>query len=104
MDFESKIDSEKLKILNQSIYERGHLDREHLMEFLKLVPTNDGNHIVTEVREWLRLLHDDSKFDKVSFPGDDINAVLSDLDSYGLVKSDTILRFKEEHGKTVPMS
>ena len=102
--FQSKIKPDDLATLNGKVKERGHVDREHLMEFLTLIPTNDGDHIVKEVRSWLYDLHNDPTYSKVVFPQGDIEAVISDLDSYGHVSTETILKFKQENSKTVPVS
>ena len=104
MDFESKVSSEDLYKINNSIYTKGYIDREHILQFLQSVPTTDGPHIVKEVKHWLTSLHNDPKYSMVSFPGDDINAVISDLDSYGHISSETVLKFKEEHGKSRPVT
>jgi len=104
MEFESKIKSEELQQLNDKVKSSGYVDREHLMEFLTLIPTNDGQHIVREVKQWLTTLHDSTDYATVTFPDDDINAIISDLDSYGKVSTNTILEFKQGHSKTVSMS
>lgn len=103
-NFESKVSSEELQAINESVKEKGTLDREHILRFLQAIPTTDGPHIINEVKKWLIDLHNDPNYARVSFPGDDINAIISDLDSYGHVSSDLLYRFKQEHGKTVPMS
>lgn len=103
MNFQSKVNPENLDALNAKVKGRGHIDREHLMEFLTLIPTNDGPHIIQEVKEWLTALHNDPSYETVIFPGDDINAVISDLDSYGRIQTETILKFKQENSKTVPV-
>lgn len=95
---------DKLKALNDKVYDKGFIDREHLLEFLKSMDTNDGETIVKEVKKWLTDLHDDPKYSKVTFPKGDIDAVISDLDSYGRVQPETILKFKEQSSKTVPMT
>lgn len=100
----SNIDAEKLSELNDKIYERAVVDREHLLEFLTLIDTNDANTIIAEVQKWLETLHDDPKFSKISFPKGDIDAIIGDLDSYGRVQPDTILQFKERSNKTLPIS
>lgn len=103
MNFQSKVNPDDLQKLNEDVKERGHVDREHILQFLTLIPTTDGEHIIKEVKEWLTNLHNDPSYDKIVFPQDDINAIISDLDSYGHVSSDTVLKFKEQHGKTVPL-
>lgn len=103
MNFKSLVDPEELGKLNADIKTRTYVDREHILRFLQLIPTSDGPHIVKEVETWLTSLHDDPSYDKVVFPRDDIKAVVSDLDSYGHVSTNTVLKFKEEFGKTVPL-
>ncbi len=100
----SFIDPNRVKKLNDKIYERGMVDREHLLEFLANLNTNDAETIVTEVKTWLTILHDDPKYDKIVFPDKDIEAVLGDLDSYGRVQAETILKFKEQSNKTLPIT
>lgn len=104
MAFESRVKSEDLAQLNAKVKERGHVDREHLMEFLTLIPTNESKSIVDEVQEWLTALHLDPTYDKIVFSQGDIQAVLGDLDSYGRIKPETILQFKQKNAKTVPIS
>lgn len=103
MAFESKIKPEDLQQLNGKVKESGYIDREHLMEFLTLIPTTEGKHIINEVHAWLTALHLDPTYDKITFPQNDINSVISDLDSYGRVSTKTILEFKQQHAKTVPV-
>lgn len=100
----SLIKDEDLQTLNNKVYERGHIDREHLLEFLTLIPSTDDQQIVTEVKQWLTALHDDPKYTNVKFPTGDINAIIADLDSYGRVQAKTILGFKATSVKTVPKS
>lgn len=100
----STVNPDKLQILNDKIYQRGVVDREHLMEFLTLVETNDGPTIVAEVKNWLTTLHDDPKFTNIVFPRGDIDAILGDLDSYGRVQADTILQFKQSSSRSIPQS
>lgn len=103
MEFKSKIASEDLQKINDDVRQRGYVDREHILQFLQSIPTNDGEHIIKEVQEWLKALHDDPTYEKVVFPKGDIEAIVSDLDSYGHINSETVLRFKELHGKQVPL-
>ena len=98
---QSLVPPEELTKLNDDVKQRGRVDREHLMSFLKLIPSNDGNQIIQEVQAWLRELHANPEYDKINFPGDDINAVISDLDSYGRVHPATIMKFKAQHSKEV---
>lgn len=100
----SFIDPNQVKRLNDKIYERGMVDREHLLEFLTNLNTNDAITIINEVKTWLTILHNDPKYDKVRFPQGDIDAIIGDLDSYGRVQADTILQFKQSSSRTVPMS
>lgn len=101
---DSLVPEDKLDALNASIKDRGHVDREHLTEFLSLIPSNDAKHIIEEVRAWLAELHKNPEYDKVRFPGDDINAILTDLDSYGRVRAHTLHELKAQHAKEVPSS
>lgn len=100
MPFTSRIKPEDLAKLNAKIKDNAAVDREHLLEFLTLIPTNDGPSIVEEVKEWLTALHLDPTYDKIIFPDGHIEAVLGDLDSYGRVKVETILQFKEKNART----
>lgn len=97
----SLVNPDKLKELNDKIYENAGVDRTHLLEFLTLVETSDGQQIVEAVKQWLADLHDDPKFDKVLFPKGDIDAILGDLDSYGRVQAETIMQFKENSNRTM---
>lgn len=97
----SFVDAEKVSQLNNKVYERGMIDREHLLDFLTCVDTNDQKAIVTAVKDWLQSLHDDSKYSKIIFPQNDIEAILGDLDSYGRVQPETILQFKEQSSKAL---
>jgi hypothetical protein len=92
-----------LKKLEADVYNKGHIDREHLVVFLEMIPTNDGKAIVEEVRAWLQKLQDDPKYDKITFPRGDIEAVLGDLDSYGRVQPDTIAALKEQSNRSLPI-
>ena len=89
------IDKSELEKLKADINDRGHLDREHIVKFLELIPTNDGDTIVKEIKQWLYDLHHDDSLPNVTFPQGDIEAILSDLDSYGRVQPDTILKYKQ---------
>lgn len=100
----SYVNPDKVKELNAKVYERGHIDREHLLEFLTLIDTNDAQSIIAEVRKWLTSLHDDPTYSKVVFPQGDIDAVIGDLDSYGRVQSETILQFKQASSHALPPS
>jgi hypothetical protein len=98
------IDPEKVKEINAKVYERAHVDREHLLEFLEALTTSDAKDITVEVKKWLTDLHNDATYDKVRFADGDIDAVIGDLDSYGRVQPGTILRFKQNSNKTLPIS
>lgn len=100
----SLIKDEDLQALNDKVYERGHIDREHLLEFLTLIPSTDDQQIISEVRNWITGLHDDPKYSHIKFPAGDIDAIISDLDSYGRVQAKTILNLKSLSVKTVPKS
>jgi len=102
--FVSKVNPDDLVVINSAVKAKGHLDRAHILQFLQAIPTTDGQHIILEVKKWLTDLHNDPTYATVSFPGDDINAIISDLDSYGRVSSDLLYQFKQEHGKTLPVS
>jgi|ERR1035437_1229041 hypothetical protein len=95
----STITDADLQTLNEQVKTSGYVDREHLMKFLMLIPTNDGVTIVKEVKDWLQTLHNDPNFPTVTFFQGDINAVLGDLDSYGKVSTETIQRFKQNTNK-----
>ena len=101
---ESFVDKKKVQKLNDKIYEQGYIDRTDLSDFLTYIDTSDGKLIVLEVQKWLTDLHKDPKFSKVVFPKGDINAIIGDLDSYGRVQPETILEFKQESSRTLPVS
>lgn len=101
---ESFVNSEQVAQLNDKVYEHGGVDREHLLEFLTLIDTNDALIIIKEVKQWLTMLHDNPKFDKVVFPKGDIDAIIGDLDSYGRVQAETIMAFKQQSNKMLPIS
>lgn len=90
--------------INADIKQRGYIDREHLTQFLTLIPTNEAEVIIKEVQDWLKKLHDDPEYDKIVFPQGDIEAVLGDLDSYGRVQPITIQRFRQSSNKAVPQT
>jgi hypothetical protein len=100
----SHTDKTKVAELNDKVYERGMIDREHLLEFLTLIDTNDQQTIVAEVKNWITKLHEDPKYDKIRFPGKDIDAIIGDLDSYGRVQPETIYQFKQQSNKSLPLS
>lgn len=100
----SFVDEKKVKKLNAKVYEKASLDREHLMEFLTYIDTNDALTIIRETQKWLEDLHANPKYSHIVFPKGDIDAVIGDLDSYGRVQPETILSFKESSSRTVPIS
>lgn len=100
----SFVDPKKVQAINDKVYERGLIDREHLLEFLTIIETSDAKVIITEVKNWLQALHEDSKYDKVNFPQGDIDSIIGDLDSYGRVQADTIMEFKQNSNKVPPIS
>lgn len=89
------IPHDALESLNNQVYERGSVDREHLLQFLSLIPTSDAQAVVREVRSWLQQLHNDPKYDKVRFTPDDIDAIINDLDSYGRIQASTLYKLQE---------
>jgi hypothetical protein len=97
----SLIKQEDLYKLNIRVKERGHVDREHITDFLALIPTNDSDQIVKEVQDWLTYLHENPEYKSVTFPPGDIDAVLGDLDSYGRVQPITIQKFKDTSNKVL---
>lgn len=101
---ESFLDQKKADKLNEKIYQRGSLDREHLMEFLTCIDTNDARDIINEVKHWLKTLHSNPKYTRIVFPRGDIDSILGDLDSYGRVRTETIQEFKNSSSRTLPIS
>jgi hypothetical protein len=99
----SFIDPNRVKKLNDKVYELGSIDREHLLEFLTNLNTNDAETIITEVKTWLTILHNDPKYDKIRFADKDIEAVLGDLDSYGRLQPETIMQFKQASNRSLPL-
>lgn len=97
----SNIDQTELDKLNQQVKDKGFVDREHLLQFLQLIPTNNAPDIIKAVQDWLHYLHDSPDYSSVSFPQGDIDAVLGDLDSYGRVSTDTIMQFRQDSNKAV---
>lgn len=98
----SAIDEIELQKLNEEIKERGYVDREHLTKFLSLVPVNDAEVIIQEVKDWLQALHDDPEYANIVFPQGDIDAVIGDLDSYGRVQPLTLQKFKQDSNRSIP--
>jgi len=101
-EFKSLVKDADLALLNKKVKDKGFVDREHLLEFLTLIPTNDGVQIAEEVKTWLYALHNDPNFERINFPPGHIEAVLSDLDSYGRIQASTILKYKGT--RTLPVS
>ena len=91
----SLIPPDDLKALNAKVKQRGSVDREHLLEFLTKLPTNDALTIQAEVKAWLQALHDDPTYQKVRFVAGDIDKIIGDLASYGRVQADTLFRLQE---------
>lgn len=84
-----------LQELNAKVKERGSVDREHLLEFLAKLPTNDAEAIKREVQTWLQMLHDGPEYQGVRFAEGAITAILDDLASYGRVKAETLFNLQE---------
>lgn len=101
---QSFADEDKVKKLNDDIYEKAYIDREHLATFLTCIDTNDAPTIIKEVHLWLENLHNDPKFDKIIFPRGDIDAIIGDLDSYGRVQPESLVSYKQSSNKTIPIS
>lgn len=97
------IDSKKLNKINANVFEKGVVDREHLLQFLESMTTSDGKQLADAVRGWLQDLHNDPKYSKIIFPSGDIDAIIGDLDSYGRLQPETILGLKGAE-KSVPTS
>lgn len=97
----STIESVELEKLNEEVKQKGFVDREHLTKFLALIPTNEAEVIIKEVKDWLQDLHDNPEFATITFPQGDINAIIGDLDSYGRVQPLTIQQFKQDSNKAV---
>lgn len=94
-------DAKAIEKINQKVYDNGAVDRSHLLEFLETIPSNDARQLMRAVRSWLENLHNDSKYSHVNFPEGDIEQILGDLDSYGRVKPETILEFRQNNPRTV---
>lgn len=102
-----KIDVDILDLMNtraeieQDIWDKASVNREHLLAFMRLIPTSDSQAIQVSVKQWLQRLHDDPHFSKVSFPQMDSNdagmapnvleRILTDLSSYGHVTQETVI-------------
>lgn len=103
-NFKSRVEPKELEKLNNDVWEKGRVDREHLLHFLTLLPTSEAKVLITEVSNWLESLHNDPKYSKIVFPQGDIDAIIGDLDSYGRVQPETILDFKQSSNKTLPIT
>lgn len=83
--------------IEQDIYDKASVNREHLLAFLRLIPTNDSQVIHSTVETWLKRLHADPHFSRITFPqvdgeyGGAIDRILNDLTSYGRVTHETII-------------
>lgn len=95
------IDRTKLDELNDTIYARGSVDREDILSFLTLIDTTDPLVIIAELKKWLSELNDSTKHDKVVFSQADINAVIGDLESYGVLQHATILELRENSSRNL---
>lgn len=99
------MDQNELDQLNQDIKKKGSVDREHLLKFLTLIPTNDAPVVAEEVRTWLKTLHADPTYDKISFPDGDIDAILTDLASYERIRPETLYVLKQQpSNRELPIS
>lgn len=97
----SMIPKEDLNTLNEEVLKAGYIDRVHLLKFLEMIPTSDGQVIVKETEDWLQGLHDNPVYGNIAFDGQDIAAVLGDLASYGRVQPETVLKFHEESNRNM---
>jgi hypothetical protein len=95
------IDSAKLDTLNIHIAKHKVVDRQDILTFLTLIDTNDANVIIQEIRAWLKDLHESDVYKNVRFTDSDINDIIGDLDSYGVVQSETILRFQDSSSRNL---
>lgn len=77
--------------IEADVWQKGSLNREHLFQFLRLLPNNDSDAVSEATKAWLTKMHQDPKYSNVVFPQGDIDRVLSDLDSYGRVTHETLL-------------
>lgn len=77
--------------IEADVYEQGAVNRTHILDFLRLLPTNDGQAVAQAVRDWLEKLHNDPTYDRVFFPQGDIDRILGDLDSYGRLLHETVI-------------
>ena len=91
------MDKDALQKLNEDVYQKAAVDREHLVMFLRLVPTNDGAAVREAVENWLNDIHQDPKFSHIHFAQGEIEAVLADLGSYGYVQAATMNTLTNHH-------
>lgn len=83
--------------IEQDIWEKASVNREHILAFLRLLPTNDSRDLSTATTVWLQRLHADPHYSKISFPqvdgeyGGGIDRIIGDLASYGRVTQETII-------------
>lgn len=80
-----------LQEIEADVYQNGAVNRNHVLEFLKLQPTSDQVTITAALKNWLEKLHNDPYYSKVRFPTGDVERILSDLESYGYVTHATII-------------
>jgi hypothetical protein len=91
-----------LEAIEADVWEKASVNRDHILEWLKLQPSSDGATLKADLADWLKQLHANPKFTKVNFhPEGDlgvlgvnshpIQRILDDLESYGYVTRDTIL-------------
>ena len=92
----SLVKTKDLDKLKKSITKRGHVDREHVLEFLTKIPTSEAEVVVQEVKDWLQSLHDDHELPNVSFPEATIKKIIDDLESYKRIQAKTLLQLKEK--------
>lgn len=86
--------------IEQDIWNKASVNREHLLAFVRLIPTSDSQAIQVALKQWLQRLHEDPHFSKVRFPNGDVNdagmlpnhidRILDDLSSYGHITQETI--------------
>lgn len=100
----SLVAKKDLDTLKAEIKTKGYLDREELLKFLTLIPTNDAPTIIKETQNWLNELHRDPDLPGVIFPQGDISSIIGDLDSYGRVQPSTIQDFKQTSTKAPPQT
>lgn len=84
-----------LEKIEADVYAKEHVDREHLLAFLRLQNTNDGPAITKSVENWLTKLHNDPHYSKVVFADGEIQKILGDLHSYNRLLPQTILELEE---------